>query len=237
MWNGGQASQAAWLNACLKRHENDYDYSQLNESGTVLTDKGGKVAVFTPEHGHDHASGANRGTTRAPNMRMRESLARFHTLPGTPSPPMTHGGYPTPSSVPPDTSGVKPPTMLQNALGELAESYRVAPEAIEKKDLEYLNEFIERIDNMRLRELWRKKSDKSGRKFVVTMLAEIERSGSSLTAEETMDTRMRLILTNGLREATFNGFLDVVGDYEELNEVRSNPIPEKQRAYAYIVQC
>ena len=233
MWNGGQASQAAWLNACLKRHENDYDYGQLNESGTVLTDKGGKVAVFTPEHGHDHASGANRGTTRAPNMRMRESLARFHTLPGTPSPPMTHGGYPTPSSVPPDTSGVKPPTMLQNALGELAESYRVAPEAIEKKDLEYLNEFIERIDNMRLRELWRKKSDKSGRKFVVTMLAEIERSGSSLTAEETMDTRMRLILTNGLREATFNGFLDVVGDYEELNEVRSNPIPEKQRAYAY----
>ena len=127
MWNGGQASQAAWLNACLKRHENDYDYSQLNESGTVLTDKGGKVAVFTPEHGHDHASGANRGTTRAPNMRMRESLARFHTLPGTPSPPMTHGGYPTPSSVPPDTSGVKPPTMLQNALGELADGYRDCP--------------------------------------------------------------------------------------------------------------
>ena len=73
--------------------------------------------------------------------------------------------------------------MLQNALGELADGYRISPDTIDKKDLEFLNSFLERIDNVRLREYWRKKSDKSGRKFIVVMLAELEKSGSSLTAE------------------------------------------------------
>ena len=203
MWNGGQASQAGWLNSRLKANESNFDFSQLVESGTVLTDKGGLVAVFTPEHAHDHATGANRGTMRKPNMRLRESLTRFQTAPLSPAPLNTHGGYPTPSSINAPIPATRPPTMLQAALGELADGYRIAPDTIDKKDLDFLNSFIERIDNVRLQEYWRKKSDKSGRKFIVVMLAEMEKSGSSLTAEETMETRMRLILTNGMQDATF----------------------------------
>ena len=233
MWNGGQASQAGWLNSRLKASESNYDFSQLVESGTVLTDKGGLVAVFTPEHAHDHATGANRGTMRKPNMRLRESLTRFQTAPLSPAPLNTHGGYPTPSSVNAPIPATRPPTMLQAALGELADGYRIAPDTIDKKDLDFLNSFLERIDNVRLQEYWRKKSERSGRKFIVVMLAEMEKSGSSLTAEETMETRMRLILTNGMQDATFSSYLDVVGNYEELNEVRANPIPERTRAHSY----
>ena len=40
MWNGGHASQAGWLNSRLKANESNFDFSQLVESGTVLTDIG-----------------------------------------------------------------------------------------------------------------------------------------------------------------------------------------------------
>ena len=38
MWNGGHASQAGWLNSRLKANESNFDFSQLVDSGTVLTD-------------------------------------------------------------------------------------------------------------------------------------------------------------------------------------------------------
>ena len=233
MWNGGHSSQAAWLNARLKQAESDYDFSQLNESASVTMDRSGLVAVFTPEHASEHADGANRGTMRAPNMRKRESLTRFQVPASPAAPTTTHGGYPTPGAVPIPTTA-KPLTMLQSALGvDIAEGYKISPDVIDKKDLEYLNFFLEHIDNVRMRELWRLKSDKSGRKFVVKMIEEMQKSGSSLTAEETLDTRMRQILVGGMQDASFTSYLDVVGAYEELNEVRACPIPERQRAFAY----
>ena len=35
MWNGGQSTQAGWLNAILRDAEEDYDFNQLSVSGTV----------------------------------------------------------------------------------------------------------------------------------------------------------------------------------------------------------
>ena len=142
MWNGGHSSQAAWLNARLKQAESDYDFSQLNESASVTMDRSGLVAVFTPEHASEHADGANRGTMRAPNMRKRESLTRFQVPASPAAPTTTHGGYPTPGAVPIPTT-VKPLTMLQSALGvDIAEGYKISPDVIDKKDLEYLNFFL-----------------------------------------------------------------------------------------------
>ena len=210
MWNGGQSLQMGWLNLRLKEAESDFDFCQLSESGSVTLDRSGLVAVFTPEHARDHATGANKGTMRNPNMRMREDLTRFQTAPASPSSTTTHGGYPTPGA-PTVPTTVKPPTMLQNALGELADGYKLSAESIEKADLNYLNFFLEGISNARMSgvqssefilvkmsDMWKKKSDRSGRKFVVTMLAEMRKSGSSLTSEDTIDTRMRLVITNGL---------------------------------------
>ena len=82
-------------------------------------------------------------------------------------------------------------------------------------------------------DMWKKKSDRSGRKFVVTMLAEMRKSGNSLTSEDTIDTRMRLVITNGLLDPTFNSFLDAMGEYEDLNNVLANPIDERERAHTY----
>ena len=222
-----------WLNLRLKEAESDFDFCQLSESGSVTLDRSGLVAVFTPEHARDHATGANKGTMRNPNMRMREDLTRFQTAPASPSSTTTHGGYPTPGAPTVPTTTVKPPTMLQNALGELADGYKLSAESIEKADLNYLNFFLEGIGNARMSDMWKKKSDRSGRKFVVTMLAEMRKSGSSLTSEDTIDTRMRLVITNGLLDPTFNSFLDAMGEYEDLNNVRANPIDERQRAHTY----
>ena len=65
------------------------------------------------------------------------------------------------------------------------------------------------------------------------MLAEMRKSGSSLTSEDTIDTRMRLVITNGLLDPTFNSFLDAMGEYEDLNNVLANPIDERERAHTY----
>ena len=103
-----------WLNLRLKEAESDFDFCQLSESGSVTLDRSGLVAVFTPEHARDHATGANKGTMRNPNMRMREDLTRFQTAPASPSSTTTHGGYPTPGA-PTVPTTVKPPTKLDFA--------------------------------------------------------------------------------------------------------------------------
>ena len=158
MWNGGQSLQMGWLNLRLKEAESDFDFCQLSESGSVTLDRSGLVAVFTPEHARDHATGANKGTMRNPNMRMREDLTRFQTAPASPSSTTTHGGYPTPGAPTVPTTTVKPPTMLQNALGELADGYKLSAESIEKADLNYLNFFLEGISNARMSDMWGKRS-------------------------------------------------------------------------------
>ena len=75
--------------------------------------------------------------------------------------------------------------MVQDALGELADQYKIAPDAILEADLRYLNHFVDDIANYRLSDIWKNKSDKSGRRFVTLMLEEMADSGVSLTTEDT----------------------------------------------------
>ena len=77
MWNGGQSTQAGWLNAILRDAEEDYDFNQLSVSGTVTLSRNGAIAVFTPDHAADHSAGLNQGTMSKPNLRFRESLEQF----------------------------------------------------------------------------------------------------------------------------------------------------------------
>ena len=109
----------------------------------------------------------NVGTFRAPNMRKREDLSIYQTTSTAAS--TVHAGYPSPTP----TSSGKTLTMLERALGEAAEGYQISPETIEQEDQRYLNFFLDAIEGNRLRESWRKKSEQSGRLFVVTMLREM----------------------------------------------------------------
>ena len=180
-WKGGQAEQAAWLYGRLKAAEDDYGFYQLNTTGAAPISSKALVAVFSPAHAQEREARQNRGTFRAPNMRAREDLSAYHATNVT-STPTIHGGYPT-QTVP---TGKNMPTMLERALGEAADGYKIAPETIEEEDLRYLNHFLDRIESPRLREQWKKKADQSGRKFVVTMLDELAGGDLSLTAEETV---------------------------------------------------
>ena len=66
-WDGGQATQAAWFNKKLKEAEDDFGFVQLNRSATVAgASLRELVAVFSPSHGLEHASGENQGTFRNP---------------------------------------------------------------------------------------------------------------------------------------------------------------------------
>ena len=121
----------------------------------------------------------------------------------------------------------------QRALGEAAEGYQISPETIEQEDQRYLNFFLDAIEGNRLRESWKRKSEQSGRKFVVIMLREMNDNDTSLTAEETVTARMKAILDGGLYEASFACFLEVTGAYEDWNDVLDTPIPEQTRAHSF----
>ena len=95
-WDGNQSDQAAWLNRRLKAAEEDYAFSQLTTTGTIPITSRGFVAVFSPAHAEEHATGANRGSFRKPNMRMRENLTPYRNALAASSgaTPPTHGGSP-----------------------------------------------------------------------------------------------------------------------------------------------
>ena len=122
--------------------------------------------------------------------------------------------------------------LLRNEVGDLAETYRISPDTIEKIDASFLNHFIDYMKTDRLREFWRRKCP-TGRKFVVEFKKAIDSNSLSLTANDTIDARMRIILSNGLEDATYASYLEMVGAYEDLNEVRMHPYTEQQLAHEY----
>ena len=170
VWNGSQADQAQWLNAKLREAKSDYIFNALVATGAIPITTRGYTAVFGPQHALEHVSGQNIGTFKTPNMRGREDLNAYRTsTPSAPTPPGAHGGYPSPT-VPTAGSAAstatKTTSILQDALGELADQYKIAPDAILEADLRYLNHFVNDIANYRLSDIWKNKSDKSGRRFV-----------------------------------------------------------------------
>ena len=198
VWNGSQADRAQWLNAMIRSADGDYVFNSLVATGAVPITTRGYTAVFGPQHALEHLAGENIGTFKKPNMRDREDLNALRTA-STTTPSATtpaHGGYIAPTISADQTDGSAAPTatksasILQEVLGELADQYKIAPDAILEADLRYLNHFIDAIANYRLADIWKNKSGKSsGRRFVTLMLEEMADSGVSLTTEDTHGAR------------------------------------------------
>ena len=113
---------------------------------------------------------------------------------------------------------------MESALGELASKYKIAPEIIEIKDNEILNYMIGFFANdvPRLKELWLKKAEQNGggsRGFIIAFAKDMDKRGTSFTAEETTEVQMAQILEAGLPE--------------ELNEVCKHPKEDAEVAYKY----
>ena len=243
MWDGGQARQLAWFLARLRAAEESHEYNLLVKSATALIPSSGTIAVFSPKHALEHASNTHVGTFANPNARERENLSALIAPTAanatTAASTSMHGGFPTPN---PSTSATSAPTgaatasrtqvLLRNEVGDLAETYRISPDTIEKIDASFLNHFIDYMKSDRLREFWRRKCP-TGRKFVVEFKKNIDSNSLSLTANDTIDARMRIILSNGLEDATYASYLEMVGAYEDLNEVRMHPYNEQQLAHEY----
>ena len=244
MWDGGQARQLAWFLARLRAAEESHEYNLLVKSATALIPSSGTIAVFSPKHAFEHASNTHVGTFANPNTRERENLSALiaptAASAATTSSTSIHGGFPTPPN--PTTSATNTSTatatssrtqvLLRNEVGDLAETYRISPDTIEKIDASFLNHFIDYMKSDRLREFWRRKCP-TGRKFVVEFKKNIDSNSLSLTANDTIDARMRIILSNGLEDATYAAYLEMVGAYEDLNEVRMHPFNEQQLAHEY----
>ena len=157
LWNGSQADQRQWLNAMIRSADGDYVFNSLVATGAVPITSRGYTAVFGPQHALEHISGQNIGTFKNPNMRGREDLNAYRTA-STTTPSATtpaHGGYPSPTPTV-QTAGsaastaTKSTSLLQDALGELADQYKIAPDAILEADLRYLNHFVDDIANYRV---------------------------------------------------------------------------------------
>ena len=241
LWNGSPADQRQWLNAMIRSADGDYVFNSLVATGAVPITSRGYTAVFGPQHALEHLAGENIGTFKNPNMRDREDLNALRTPSATTPSASTpaHGGYLAPTITAEQTEGSAAPTttksasILQEHLGELADQYKIAPDAILEADLRYLNHFIDAIANYRLADIWKNKSGKSGRRFVTLMLEEMADSGVSLTTEDTHGARMRALLQGGLEAAEFDAFLTVTGAYEEMNATLETPIPAATRAHEY----
>ena len=239
-WLGATANQALFFAMLMKLVFSFYDFKQLIETATV-TMKDGTIAVHSPEHALEHAKGEKVGTARKPNPRRREDIAsRLLNTNASATTAMPHGGHPTPS--PPTsataTSSSKTPTLMESALGELASKYKIAPEIIEIKDNEILNYMISFFANdvPRLKELWLKKAGQHGggaRGFITAFASDMDRRGTSFTAEETTEVQMAQILEAGLPDLSFSGFLEMSTAYQELNEVCKHPKEDAEVAYKY----
>ena len=108
----------------------------------------------------------------------------------------TAASWTTPSSSAPPTLR---PTPL-SILGDHASEYKLAPDLIEEKDLAFFNFFADGISNPRLKNHYKKACSDSGRQFIAIFIQEMDDDGSSLTAEDTVEARMRAILAGGLAE-------------------------------------
>ena len=252
-WNGGQVDRAPWLNRLLHIAEGSFEYITLTRTATVSMSKGA-IAVFSIEHAKEHLATTGTGTFRKPNMRLREDLSQMYNAPPatTPAPPppasMSHGGYPlTPPSVPPAPaagtsaptyasalSSGRPQTLMEMELGvDAARNYIIAPHVIEEADLGYLNFFLDRITNERLRKHWAKASANSGRAFVKVFLEEMADEEMSMTAENTVQAKIDAIVRGGLGEATMECLMNSMESYENWADVLDTPVPDAKRAYIF----
>ena len=140
----------------------------------------------------------------------------------------------SPPPVPTHPITPKSLTKMEDMLGEQANRYRISPESIEKIQDDFLEFFLEGISSSRVADSWRKKSNNSGCEFIVKFIASMSSRTASITSEETVELAMRAMLDAGLTafgDVNHTNFLEFIGDYEDLNDVRTHPIDDASLAH------
>ena len=128
--------------------------------------------------------------------------------------------------------------MLEEVLGELGRRYVVSPESIEKLELDFLNFFLDDFMQPRMAENWRKRccSSKTWCCSSWLFIEDMATKPSSVTSEETIEMEMRKMMEGGLQsfgDVSFNTYIEFIGAYEELNDVRKHKIDEESMAHQY----
>ena len=211
MWDGGQVEQGPWFHKRVQHALENFAYKLLCTAAVVSIPSKGQVAVHSVEHAKEHLENRCQGTILAPNMRTRENLPPSTTAPRTTAAPPTpaHGGYPgtpTPTTTAPATtyastvsSSGRPLSLLEEALGQHARGYVISPLMIEELDEEFLvKNFLDYIENDRLKRTLRARAKGSGRLFMMQMREELLNGDMSMTGEDTIQSKLDIIVKPGL---------------------------------------
>ena len=234
-WNGDQLHRASWFNTMIKEAQDVFKYKSLILSGTAPISNRGQVAVYSTDHAIEHARRLNLGTWNKPSARRRTNSvnpASARVMPSTPAKTPAEGPLPA------ETAAPSRPTVsaaLTTAIGDLADTYRVAPDHLEEAQLDLLNFFLDNISNAQVRKNYKKQAKDNGCDFIDLLVAEIEDDEVSMTCETTVLTHMENIISSGLSEATWDCYTTVTGLHEEWNEtLDSNSIlTDVKRAHLY----
>ena len=124
------------------------------------------------------------------------------------------------------------PSALVAAIGsEHAPNYAIAPHVIKEVDLELLQEFLGRIGPARIKNDYRARCNKSGRRFIVEFLQDINDHPMGTNSATAMQKIIDGMLTAGC-EATVASFLALTEKVRVWNkcQVKAKILPEDQLA-------
>ena len=124
------------------------------------------------------------------------------------------------------------PSALVAAIGsEHASNYAIAPHVIEEVDLELLQEFLGRIGPARIKNDYRARCSKSGRRFIIEFLQDINDHPMGTNSATAMQKIIDGMLTAGC-EATVASFLALTEKVRVWNkcQVKAKILPEDQLA-------
>ena len=231
VWDGGQVQRTPWFFKKLAKLQEVFKFKLFCVSACVSIPNKGQIAVYSVEHAKAHRNGELKGTIREPCMWVPSSTSVPVVVPtSTPA----HGGYPGTPTPPPAptatyanvtantaaTTTGRPLTPLERELGDAASGYVIAPYACEEVDSELLEFFLTDIDNDRLVKIWRKRctngtdGSSRGRTFIVEMMRDIANDEISMTGENTIQSRIDLIVRSGLNEASLPELFYMMDIYE-----------------------
>ena len=215
--------------------------------------------MLSAEHAHSDLNGTiATGTFLTPCMLQRSDFASSYTPelpPASPQPVRAAAqAAPTPgdgATSAAEREGVHPalsilteaarlassatpttPSALVAAVGsEHASNYAIAPHVIEEVDLELLQEFLGRIGPARIKNDYRARCSKSGRRFIVQFLQDINDHPMGTNSATAMQKIIDGMLTAGC-EATVASFLALTEKVRVWNkcQVKAKILPEDQLA-------
>ena len=162
--------------------------------------------------------------------------ASYAAAAATPAAAPAAAASPSTATAPAAPSGSTPRRpKLEDQLGEDASQYKKVPDLIDEAFLEFLNFFLDDIDNAFVRNKYKLKAKDNGNDFIDIMLAEIKQDEVSMLVEDTTEEEMKLILEEGMREISWTEFTRVTGRYEEWNDTLDADafVDDRKRAHRF----